>query len=468
MKIQFHAILSLCCLPSLASATPAEAPRGEAGVVPEARVPRVAERGEWRLPNRLLVSWRSDASATEKLAARAFARAASTRDLTTPAMRTFGAGELEAFELPLLADLDAVAAELRRQPGIRAVDFDVLARPANVSNDPFVVGGQSWGVLGDTTTPMNAHGSQAMEAWGRGLTGGSNVYVGVIDTGVDVNHPDLVQNIWQNPHDPIDGVDNDGNGRIDDRNGWDFVNNDRTVYDGSPSNLWRDEHGTHVAGILGARGGNGIGVAGVAWTTKIITGKVIDDGSGPISGVALALDYMIDLKTRHGLNIAAINLSLGYPVYTQVVRDALVRARLADIVVVVAAGNGGADNVGDNLDLVPYYPASHAANLGNMIAVANITSVGGIASSSNFGPRAVSIGAPGTNILSTLPQNRYGYDSGTSMAAPFVTGAVLLWRASRPADSAATTRASILVKRIPTPSLSGKVSTGGRLDLSTF
>ena len=468
MNIKATTVLSLWCLPVLAFAAPIQTPSADASVVSDLVVPRSVDLGEWRVPNRLLVSWRSDATATQKLAGRALSRAAATRDLTTPAMRTFAAGELELFELPLGADLDAMAVELRRQPGVRAVDFDVVARQAAVSNDPVVVGGQAWGVYGDRSTPANQYGSQAAEAWGRGLTGSSNVYVGVIDSGIDINHPDLSANIWQNPHDPVDGVDNDGNGRIDDRNGWDFFNNDRTVYDGSPADIFRDDHGTHVAGIIGARGGNGIGVAGVAWSTRIVTGKVSENGVGPISMLVPAIDYMIDLKTRHGLNIAAINLSLGYTTYVQAVRDALIRAQQADIVVVCAAGNGGPDRIGDNIDLAPVYPAAHGVNLGNMIAVANITSSGALASDSNFGTRAVAIGAPGSSIQSTLPQGRYGNMSGTSMAAPFVTGAVLLWRASRPADSAATTRASILVKRIPTPSLSGKVSTGGRLDLSTF
>ncbi len=463
MKIQLQALFFLCCLPLVAQAATFQA-TAEVSAAPT--LGRVAQPSEARAARTLLVSWRVDALETEKFAARSLARAQSIRDLTTPAMHTFGHGGLEAIELPLGVDLELVAAGLRRQPGVRAVDLDHVVRAAEVSNDPAVVGNQTWGLYGDLSTPANQYGSQAAEAWARGLTGSPTVHVGVIDEGVDVNHPDLAPNIWQNPNDPIDGVDNDGNGKIDDRNGWDFHNNDRTVYDGTPSDLVRDEHGTHVAGILGARGGNGIGVAGVAWNIKIITAKVMDFRSGSTVGLVQGLDYMTDLKSRRGINIGVVNMSLGFGSFSQAVHDALERARLADIIVVAAAGNGGSDYIGDNNDTTPFYPASYTHS--HIISVANITSFGGLSPTSNYGPISVDIGAPGTGIRSTLPQNRYGSKDGTSMAAPFVAGAVAVWRASRPTHSAATTRGFILLHRIATPSLNGKVYMNGRLNMSNF
>jgi len=463
MKLQLQALLSLCCLPLAAQATSFQSP-AEAVVAPA--LGSVAQPSEARIARTLLVSWRADALETQKLAARSLTRAVSTRDLSTPAMQIFGHGGLEAFELPLGVDLELAAAELRRLPGVRAVDIEQVVRRASVSNDPAVVGGQTWGLYGDLSMPANQYGSQAAEAWARGLTGSPTVHVGVIDEGVDINHPDLAPNIWRNPNEPIDGVDNDGNGKIDDQYGWDFYNNDRTVYDGTPSDIFRDEHGTHVAGIIGARGGNGIGGAGVAWSVKMITAKVLDYGNGSVASLVLALDYMTDLKSRRGINIGVVNMSVGFGSYSQAVYDALERARLADIVVVVAAGNGGLDYVGDNNDTTPYYPASY--NHSHIISVANITSSGALSWRSNYGPISVDIGAPGESIRSTLPQNRYGLYSGTSMAAPFVTGAVAVWRASRPTHSAPTTRGFILLHRTATPSLSGKVYMNGRLNMSNF
>ena len=465
MKIQLHSILSLCLLPLCALGAHAQE-RFDAVAAPLAADASTPPIAGWRAPRTLLVSWRPDAGETHKLAARSAAGAAETRDLTTPAMRTFGYGGLEAFELPLGADLDATAANLRRLPGVRAVDFDVVIRKAAVSNDPSFVGGQTWGLYGDLSTPANQYGSQAAEAWASGLTGSTTVHVGVIDEGIDINHPDLAPNIWQNPRDAIDGIDNDGNGRIDDRNGWDFHFGNRTVYDGSATDPNRDSHGTHVAGIIGARGGNGVGGAGVCWNVKLISAKVLDNGTGFVSNAVLALDYLVDLKTRHGIQLAAINMSLGHDGFVQAELDAINRARMADILVVVAAGNGGPDRIGDNIDVAPYYPAAYSPT--NIITVANITSTGALATDSNFGPIAVDLGAPGTAIRSTLPQNRYGSWSGTSMAAPFVTGAVALWRVRNPTHSASTTRGFVLLHRIATPSLTGKVSMNGRLNMSNF
>ena len=426
----------------------------------------VARELPLRDPRTLLVSWRQGAGEADKTAGRTLVRAESFRDLTTPAMRTFAAGDFEALVLPAGADLDAAAALLRGADGVRAVDFDAITRIAEVSNDPYYTGNQAWGLYGNLTSPANQYGSQAGELWARGQIGSPNVYVGIIDEGVDVGHPDLAPNIWQNPFDPQDGIDNDGNGKIDDRNGWDFHFGDRSVYDGSATDAGRDEHGTHVAGIIGARGGNGIGSSGVLWQVKLIAAKVLDRGSGSVANAILALDYLVDLKTRHGIDIAAINMSLTHGGFVQAEYDAINRARSANIVVVAAAGNGGSDYIGDNLDVAPLYPAAY--NNGNLITVANITSSGALHSTSNFGPTKVHIGAPGTNILSTLPQGRYGQRSGTSMATPFVTGAAVMWHLRNPTNNASTIRSGVLITRIPTPSLSGKVATSGRLDLSNY
>ena len=133
------------------------------------------------------------------------------------------------------------------------------------SNDTYYTNGSLWGMYGDATTPANQYGCQAGEAWAAGHTGLATVLVGEIDEGIMYTHTDLAGQIWTNPYDPVDGIDNDGNGYIDDIHGWDFDGNNNTIYDGT-----YDDHGTHVAGTMGAIGGNGIGVVGVCWNIQII------------------------------------------------------------------------------------------------------------------------------------------------------------------------------------------------------
>lgn len=319
-------------------------------------------------------------------------------------------------------------------------------------------------MYGDATTPANQFGSQAGEAWAAAKTGSSTVYVGVIDEGVQWSHEDLAPNIWVNPYDPVNGIDDDGNGYVDDIRGWDFDGNNNTTYDGT-----KDDHGTHVAGTIGAVGGNGKGVAGVVWNVKIITAKFLGRRGGTTANAIKAVDYITDLKTRHGLNIVATNNSWGGGGFSQALQDAIERANQAGILFIAAAGNGGADGVGDNNDTTPSYPASYPND--NIIAVAAITSTGAKASYSNYGATSVDLGAPGSGIYSTLPNktnNGYGSYSGTSMATPHVTGAAALYAATNPGASAATIKAAILNSAVPTPSLAGKCVTGGRLNVSGF
>jgi subtilisin family serine protease len=320
-------------------------------------------------------------------------------------------------------------------------------------------------MYGDATSPANQYGSQAGEAWAAGNTGNSSVYVGVIDEGVMDAHQDLAGQIWTNPFDPVDGIDNDGNGYKDDLHGWDFDGNNNTTYDGTA-----DDHGTHVAGTIGAKGGNGVGVVGVCWNVKIIVAKFLGRKGGTTANAIKAVDYMTDLKTRHGLNIVATNNSWGGGSFSQGLYDAIARANAAGILFIAAAGNGGSDGVGDNNDATPYYPASYAN--ANIIAVAAITSSGAKSSFSNYGATSVDLGAPGSGIFSTLPgknnSSTYGSYNGTSMATPHVTGAAALYAASHPGASAADIKSAILSSAVATNSLSGKCVTGGRLNASGF
>ncbi|MGA0027380.1 MAG: S8 family serine peptidase, partial [Steroidobacteraceae bacterium] len=210
---------------------------------------------------------------------------------------------------------------LKRNPNVRYAEPDYILTKAAVSNDTYYTNGSLWGMYGDATSPSNQYGSQAGEAWALGYTGSNEIYIGVIDEGIQVTHPDLQANIWVNPFETAgDGVDNDGNGKADDVHGWDFVNNDASVYDAGG-----DAHGTHVSGTIGGVGGNGPGVAGVNGHVPMISGKFLGPSGGSTSGAIAAVDYMNDLKSRHGLNIVATSNSWGGGGFSQALLDAINR-----------------------------------------------------------------------------------------------------------------------------------------------
>ena len=320
-------------------------------------------------------------------------------------------------------------------------------------------------MYGDATSPANQFGSQAGEAWAAGHTACNGVLVGVIDEGIYFTHPDLAANIWTNPYDPVDGVDNDGNGYVDDVRGWDFDGNSNNINSGGAG----DDHGTHVAGTIGAVGGNGVGVAGVCWSgVKMISGRFLGRRGGTTANAIKAVDYFTDLKTRHGLNIVATNNSWGGGGFSQALQDAIGRANTAGILFVAAAGNSGANN-----DTTASYPSNYPN--ANIIAVAALASNGSLASYSQYGATTVDICAPGSGVNSTVPVSSkgaitpgYASYNGTSMATPHVTGGVALYASARPGASAADIKAAIMGTAVPTASCNGKVVTNGRLNVSSF
>lgn len=398
------------------------------------------------VPGELLVTFDAGTGAAVRSEARR-AIAARLEELLVP-----GAGRraVELLDLPAGLDAQRAAAVLRALPGVAAAEPNWTYQASDA--DPRYADGSTWGLYGDTTTPANAWGSGAGEAWGAGATG-AGVYVGVLDEGVDISHPDLDDNVWTNPFDPADGVDNDGNGYVDDVNGWDFNGGDNSVYDGPG-----DDHGTHVAGTIAAERDNGIGVAGVAPGVTIIPAKFLGPTGGTTANAVRAVDYFVDLKRRHRLDIVAINNSWGGGGYSQALADAIARADAAGILMVAAAGNSTS-----NIDSLASYPASYANP--NVVSVAATTSTGGLASFSNWGPIGVDLGAPGAGIVSTVPGGGYSDYSGTSMATPHVTGAVALYAAANPGATAAETKAALLGSAVPTASLLGRTVTGGRLDV---
>lgn len=418
-------------------------------------------------------------------------------------------GHLLRVELPAGLSEETAIELLSSRPEVAFAEKNWTVSIDAVSNDTGYTNGSLWGMYGDQTTLKNAFGSQAGEAWAAGATGSTKVVVGVVDTGIAYTHVDLYLNTWLNQGEiPVafraslvdsdrDGLitfrdlnnsanasfvadinrngridagdllndsrwenaaDEDNNGYRDDLIGWDFVNNDNDPWDDNG-------HGTHVSGTIGAKGGNGTGVAGVAWDVQIVGLKFLAaNGSGAISNAVRAIDYYTTASQKAvGQDFVATNNSWGGGGYSSAMQGAIDRAAKEGILFVAAAGNSTL-----NTDSTANYPSNYStltsAGYEAVISVAAITSSGGLASFSNFGAKTVDLGAPGASIFSTLADGGYGTMSGTSMAAPHVTGAIALYAAQKPDATALGIRDALIGSVIATSSLDGKTVTGGRLD----
>lgn len=287
---------------------------------------------------------------------------------------------------------------------------------------------------------------QAPQAWDI-TTGSSNVVVAVIDTGIDYTHPDLTDNISTNPGEIRgNGVDDDGNGFVDDFYGYDFINGDSDPMDDH-------FHGSHCAGTIGGRGDNGRGVAGVNWTVKLMPVKVLDSyGSGTLAAVAAGMNYAV----KRGVKI--MSMSLGTTSYSATLENAIINAKNAGVLVVAAAGNSS-----QNTDISPNYPSASAQD--NVIAVAASNSTDTLAYFSNWGPTTVDLAAPGESILSTYLGGQYAYASGTSMATPHVAGMAAMLLAVNPTLTYGQIKSILIGTVDPLSSMTGKMVAGGRANL---
>ncbi len=333
--------------------------------------------------------------------------------------KRFNRFNVEHVALPPGISVKEAVKLYRKDPSVEYAEPNYIIRKATIPDDPHF--SLQWGLHNTGQTIQGITGTpdadiDAPEAWDI-HTGNGSVVVAVIDSGVDYNHPDLFSNIWKNQGETscTDGIDNDGNGFIDDCRGWDFVNNDNDPMDDDP-----DGHGTPVAGVLGAVGNNGIGGSGVNWNIKIMPLKFIDSsGFGLLSDEIAAIDYAL----ANGARI--INASYASESFAQAERDAVKAARDADVLFVAAAGNGGEDN-----DVTPVYPASH--NLDNIISVAATGQNDSLIALSDFGRLSVHLSAPGENILVPVPQGGYAYGTGTSFSTPMVSGVAGLLLSNKP------------------------------------
>lgn len=376
----------------------------------------------------------------------------------------------ESGELVLVKSTMGTEAAIERLRGMPEVEYaepNWIYQHFATSNDTYFTNGSLWGMYGSASSPANQYGSGAATAWAAGKTGSATVYIGIIDEGYMYTHEDIAANAGTNPGEIAgNGVDDDGNGLVDDVYGWDFDGNNSSVFDGVS-----DDHGTHVAGTIGGVGGNGKGVAGVVWNVKLLGAKFLGSRGGTTANAIKAVDYFTGLKTR-GANVVATNNSWGGGGFSQALKDAIDRANTAGILFIAAAGNSGTNN-----DATASYPSGYTS--ANIIAVASITSTGGLSSFSQYGATTVDIGAPGSAIWSTVPVSGgkgknatvgsgYASYNGTSMATPHVSGAAALYASLNPGATAAQIKAAILGQATSTPSLSGKVVSNGRLNVSGF
>ncbi len=352
---------------------------------------------------------------------------------TTQLMGLKGSLSKEAFTKSVIAHLSVQQDVEFVEPNFIYRALDVAA---NTPNDSMF--SQLWGMknLGqnDSEGAQGVSGAdiKAPEAWALG-TGSKNVVVAVIDTGVDYTHTDLKDNIWSKPgqanvhgHNAIDNSDNS----MDDNN-----------------------HGTHCSGTIGGMGNNGIGVAGVNWNVSIMGVKFLTkEGSGSLADAVKAIDW----ATANGAQI--LSNSWGGGGFSQAMQDSIKRANDKGVLFIAAAGNDGSNN-----DATPSYPASYP--LDNVISVAASTNQDSAASFSNIGLKTVHLMAPGNNIVSTVPGNKYDSYSGTSMATPHVAGAAALLWAKEPSLTAAQVKERLMSSTDKIKSMRKKLLTSGRLNI---
>jgi subtilisin family serine protease len=394
--------------------------------------------------DRVLVRFADDTAPALRNRAHAARRAAVRR-------RSRSVPGLDVVSLPPGTTVADALAAYAREPGVLYVEPDYQVRAEAIPNDPRF--GELWGLhntgqIGRYVGTPDAD-IDAPEAW-EITTGSAGVVVAVLDTGTDLTHPDLVPNLFRNTPDcNLNGVDDDGNGWVDDCFGIDTYNGDSRPLDDHG-------HGTHVAGTIGAAGDDGIGVVGVSPNVTILSCKFLNNrGEGFTSDAVACFDYVAVMKSR-GVGVVATNNSWGGGGFSTALLEAIETQRDLGILTVASAGNSGLD-----LDAFPQFPASFYA--ANVVAVAATRRQDLRSVFSNHGRRSAHLGAPGEEILSTYLGSAYRELQGTSMAAPHVTGTLALLAAQAPGRAWWENRNLLLAGGDPKPDLASTI-TGRRLN----
>ncbi|HEY6247874.1 MAG TPA: S8 family serine peptidase [Pyrinomonadaceae bacterium] len=350
-------------------------------------------------------------------------------------------------------DAETVASEYRKLPEVEYAEavFEIEAddfapSPVTPSDPQFSA---QWALLNDGSRGGTKGADiSATYAW-TVTTGSDKVVVAVLDSGVDYTHTDLASNIWIRPNN-VPAYEDRELGTIQDFHGFNAV-------DDSADPMDDNGHGTHCAGIIGAEGGNDIGIAGVNWKVQIMPLKFMNkSGYGTTKAAIEAINYVIDRK-KAGVNVRVISASWGSTQKSRALEDVIRKAGDAGILFVAASGNASTNN-----DRSPHYPSSY--NLPNVISVAALDRNDQLATFSNYGVKSVAIAAPGVDILSTWLGDEYEEKSGTSMATPVISGVAALIVAHNPNITVDQLREKILASVDPLDSLKGKVATGGRIN----
>lgn len=333
---------------------------------------------------------------------------------------------------------ESVIQELKSHPMVAVAEPNYIYRASLLPNDSRL--GELWGLLNQNKAAGGVD-IDAEKAWDI-TTGSRDIVVAVIDTGINYKDPELMNNMWINEAEANGqpGVDDDGNGFIDDIYGYDFANNDGDPMDDN-------NHGSHCAGTIGAEGNNGIGVVGVNWQVKMMALKFLKgNGGGTLEGAIQAIDYAT------AQNVDIMSNSWGGGGASETLKAAIERAEQAGILFVAAAGNNRSNN-----DIQPMYPASYEVS--NVVSVAAVGSRGELASFSNYGKTTVDIAAPGVDILSTGKSDLIKL-SGTSMATPHVSGVAALLLAKNPDMTYAEMQERMYRTSTPSAILRSKIANG--------
>lgn len=402
-------------------------------------------------PDSLIVVYKEKASLADRRAVRGLVAATisdSNLDEVDDRFKHLLAGRMAKFDLRGIS-VKVALEKLEKHPAVSYAQPNYKVRALGVPDDGRF--SELWGLHNEGQTGGTPDADiDAPEAWDIS-TGSRDVIVGVIDTGVDYTHPDLVANMWSNPGEiPGDGVDNDGNGYIDDVHGINSI-----LDNGDPMD--DHGHGSHVAGTVGAEGNNSVGVVGVNHQVSLVGCKFLAaDGFGSTADAIQCVDYFVALKNA-GHNVRVLNNSWGGGPEEQALRDAITASEQADILFVAAAGNDTSNN-----DVSPHYPSNYEHE--SILSVASTNHNDGISWFSNWGLTSVDLAAPGSDILSTVPGG-YGSASGTSMASPHVAGAAALVLAVNPGLSALEVKQLLMESGDDNADMQGKIVSGKRLNL---